>query len=301
MRDVAKTSFCSASYYESEGNKHFFVSAAHCFEGRIKQFESNNFFITFDPVSGNYLPIQGVSIHKNFLTFEKMYSNGLAEVQARAELGAGLETAISKLNAARAAAAPPAEVSRLESAVQQAKLDLQNSQVAVISKHYLEPNQIVNDVAVLMATGILPENVSTLRIVPQDLVIELPQTFTLAGYGMRGKSVSAIQDLWYIDLPLTAIHDVQKELVFLAKDGHDVCYGDSGGPAVLTRNTAHYLAAVLSRKSSPYSTCGDSGGVYTDVRFFREWITCQIASLKGLRSSPECKDHTANAITARRI
>ena len=64
-----------------------------------------------------------------------------------------------------------------------------------------------------------------------------------------------------------------KELEFGEKAYKSACMGDSGGPAFVRRNNKLVLVGVTSRGSS---RC-DSTGIYTDVRYFGDWISRQAA------------------------
>jgi hypothetical protein len=61
--------------------------------------------------------------------------------------------------------------------------------------------------------------------------------------------------------------DGQTELCVMGTSDATACYGDSGGPAVVSGS----LVGVTSRGGSP--TCGRTNVVYTDVTAFTSWIS----------------------------
>ena len=69
----------------------------------------------------------------------------------------------------------------------------------------------------------------------------------------------------------------------------DTCFGDSGGPALVTNNGQRWLVGITSRG---YSTddCASGDGVYVDLSYYEPWIVSEISSIFYEPKEPEPKD-----------
>lgn len=91
----------------------------------------------------------------------------------------------------------------------------------------------------------------------------------LAGFGISDMKTKASGKLFKITLPVSDIDAPFKEIEFKAVEGKSACNGDSGGPAYATNKDGTLsLLGVTSRGSS---NC-NGYDIYTDVRYFMEWI-----------------------------
>ncbi|MFD5088863.1 S1 family peptidase [Kitasatospora sp. NPDC058201] len=103
----------------------------------------------------------------------------------------------------------------------------------------------------------------------------------LLGWGQTcpqsGCSTSAPRYLKQLDtkvLPDSSCSDMvnSRELCIAGTTSATACYGDSGGPALITRNGRRELAGATSRSGTDSDTCGVGGAIYTDLASWRPWI-----------------------------
>ena len=132
-----------------------------------------------------------------------------------------------------------------------------------------------NDVALVSLTEDAPDGYAAATLLAADATITVGEKLTLAGFGLTNYIGVGSGTLRKVDVKLTAISTVGKEIEFGDTPGKSACMGDSGGPAFVTRGGKLALVGVTSRGSSH---C-DGSGIYTDVRQFRDWIEKTSAKL----------------------
>lgn len=114
--------------------------------------------------------------------------------------------------------------------------------------------------------------VATLRS-SNDLFVN--ETLTLAGFGLTHWRFGTSGVLRKVDVKLTSVASLAKEIHFGGIRGKSACMGDSGGPAFVKRNSRLVLVGVTSRGSGDCS----GEGVYTDIRQYVDWINARAAGL----------------------
>jgi secreted trypsin-like serine protease len=132
-----------------------------------------------------------------------------------------------------------------------------------------------NDIALVKLSEDAPAGFKPVSMLPADGALTVGERLTLAGFGLTNYIGVGSGTLRKVNVKLTAVSKVGKEIEFGDSPGHSACMGDSGGPAFVTRRGKLVLVGVTSRGSSH---CNGSG-IYTDVRQFRDWITKRSASL----------------------
>ncbi len=157
-------------------------------------------------------------------------------------------------------------------------------------KYNPKKGQYVNDIALLTISGTPPSEVPVLAIPNKVLGKEfiIPGTKTkVIGYGttsdgdlaclLQGGSTPIVnkcdpQVKW------NPCEIVKGEILAAGFSGTppkivDACQGDSGGPLLYVYNGTTYLVGLVSWGTT--KGCGTKGypGVYTDVNYYRDWIT----------------------------
>jgi len=135
--------------------------------------------------------------------------------------------------------------------------------------------QPVNDIALVRLEEAAPGGYTPATALTQGQALKVGEPLILAGFGLTASSSKATGTLYEVVTALVKEDRTAKEIVFGGHPGKSACRGDSGGPAYATRGAAIVLLGVTSRGSSK---C-DQFGIYTDVRFFRPWLTEAAATL----------------------
>ncbi len=130
------------------------------------------------------------------------------------------------------------------------------------------PTEAPNDIAVLFLESAAPSDAQAVSMLTTATALRTGETLTLAGFGLTRASNGTSGTLRRVDVKLTSLYEASNEIEFGDSGGRSACMGDSGGPAFVKRNGRLALVGVTSRGSS---TCDDKG-IYTDIRFFEDWI-----------------------------
>ena len=126
-----------------------------------------------------------------------------------------------------------------------------------------------NDVALVLLSADAPAGYAAVPMLGLTDTITAGETLTLAGFGLTSYLATSAGVLRKVDVKMTAVDTVAKEVEFGDTPGKSACMGDSGGPAFVKRAGKLKLLGVTSRGSSH---C-DSSGIYTDLRYFRSWLS----------------------------
>jgi trypsin len=165
-----------------------------------------------------------------------------------------------------------------------------NVRKVIIHPNY-NNNTNENDIALLYISATPPTVVIPLRIPSKSLGLTFttPGTNTkVIGYGATNtNNYSQSEKLLLGDVPIISkessennkyfSNQIKNGMILAAKffpnsnENIDSCYGDSGGPLLYVYNGVTYLVGLVSWGIG----CAISGypGVYTDVNYYRDWIT----------------------------
>ena len=165
-----------------------------------------------------------------------------------------------------------------------------NVRKVIIHPNYNE-NTYENDIALLYITATPPAVVVPLRIPSKSvgLTFTVPGTKTkVIGYGSTDPDYYVPSDKLLLgDVPIISKNssennkydpnEITNGMILASKffsnpsQNVDSCSGDSGGPLLYIYNGVTYLVGLVSWGYG----CAVSGypGVYTDVNYYREWIT----------------------------
>ena len=131
------------------------------------------------------------------------------------------------------------------------------------------PNGPSNDIAIVTLEADAPSGFRPTTPLTIADSLELGEDLVLAGYGLTTTQQNATEGtLRQVTTEITLLGDTRKELEFGNHAGRSACNGDSGGPAFVRRDGQLKLVGVTSRGNSE---C-DKEGIYTDARYFSEWI-----------------------------
>ncbi|MGH3714974.1 MAG: S1 family peptidase [Micromonosporaceae bacterium] len=76
------------------------------------------------------------------------------------------------------------------------------------------------------------------------------------------------------------------EICIVPNSGQSACWGDSGGPAIVSSGGSWLLIGATSRGLRSTNRCTDSPNVYTDVPSFRNWIDQVTGGIGGPGPTP---------------
>lgn len=126
------------------------------------------------------------------------------------------------------------------------------------------------DISIVTLTSDIPSGYVPAQIAPDSMEIKKGDVVTLVGFGKTAEDKSDVGILRTVDTFVNKLRRTAKEVEFGPNPGHGACGGDSGGPAFVERNGKLYLLALTSRGLT--DNCADGHVVYTDVRYFKDWI-----------------------------
>lgn len=133
-----------------------------------------------------------------------------------------------------------------------------------------------NDIGLLLLSEKAPEEFSPIEPMTLSEDIKEGEDLVLAGFGITRAGANSIDGaLRKVVTSVFRLDRQQKEIEFEDELGESACEGDSGGPAFVIRNGVLRLVGVTSRGNA---SCNGSG-IYTDVRYFNDWIRQELQSV----------------------
>jgi secreted trypsin-like serine protease len=137
------------------------------------------------------------------------------------------------------------------------------------SRHTVSDGPI-NDIGLVALKDALPEIDHLPEVLSLSSDLTVGEDFVLAGFGITSAETEEGSGvLRTVTTKIRELSETQKEIHFGGAAGKSACSGDSGGPAFVKRDGNLVLAGVTSRGSPD---C-DEEGTYTDVRYFKDWIS----------------------------
>ncbi len=129
----------------------------------------------------------------------------------------------------------------------------------------------VNDVGLIQLAEDAPAAYEPVQVLSRSDSLTLSEPVTLAGFGKTDKKSgwfgTIVGELYQVDTKLIEEAPNAKEVWLGDSPGKSSCNGDSGGPALVERQGSLKLLGVTSRGRDCKSEV-----IYTDLRYFREWI-----------------------------
>lgn len=125
-----------------------------------------------------------------------------------------------------------------------------------------------NDIALISLSQDAPTAYTPIAPLKLTTPLQVGETLTLAGFGLTHWLYGSTGVLRKVDVKLTKLASAAKEIHFGETPGKSACMGDSGGPAFVKRAGKLALVGVTSRGDGRCS----NDGIYTDVRYFSDWI-----------------------------
>lgn len=133
-----------------------------------------------------------------------------------------------------------------------------------------------SDIAVIRLVSKAPQSAQVAPVLELKSDLVVSEEFVLAGFGMTNPyNDDGVGVLRTVKTKIKVAKKEFKEIEFGGRPGKSACMGDSGGPAFVRRNGKLHLTGVTSRGSG---LC-DEEGVYTDIRYFREWMSKELAAM----------------------
>lgn len=130
-----------------------------------------------------------------------------------------------------------------------------------------------NDIALIALSQDAPAAYTPATPLKLTTPLVVGETLTLAGFGLTHWLYGSTGVLRKVDVKLTKLAATAKEIHFGETPGKSACMGDSGGPAFVKRAGKLMLVGVTSRGDGHCS----NDGIYTDVRYFSDWIATHSA------------------------
>lgn len=164
------------------------------------------------------------------------------------------------------------------------------------------------DIAIMKFNGALPPGFKPATMLPDNSLLKIGASVTLAGYGVSEVDVQPVDPKRVKNLPQAleygevmcdenlrncvkiemsgdgVLRETKAPISFLYETevrldeskGHGTCSGDSGGPAYLEKDGQHFLFGITSRGSA---AC-DEVGIYTNAVYYKDWIAATLSKMK---------------------
>ena len=139
----------------------------------------------------------------------------------------------------------------------------------ILARHHPRWTQGPNDVSIIIFEGTLPANMVPVRISPMTGIPDGSDVL-LAGYGVTSENSQDPGTLRQVNARIRQFDGDNKEFAMQEGLGVGSCYGDSGGPAYISKGGALSVIGATSRGSN----CDSGDGIYEDVRQFQGWYKC---------------------------
>ena len=125
---------------------------------------------------------------------------------------------------------------------------------------YVHPNydpsaQIQNDDIALIRLRTSVPNVTPIPIFRGDLTQNVGDTLTYVGFGTSNPNSTALNSSGIKRRTALPIHVVGAASYVSIHNNTGICFGDSGGPGILTQGSTQYVASVNSTVSGESPTC----------------------------------------------
>jgi len=127
---------------------------------------------------------------------------------------------------------------------------------------HFDPIEMTNDLAILEFDGGLPVGYSPITLAENAKGLNRRRKITLAGYG-----IPAMNELNKISLRLESVDD---KLSFKQTGKLRICHGDSGGPALISKDGEFVLVGIGNSVLGDGNCAGTS--YYTRVDPYLNWI-----------------------------
>lgn len=146
----------------------------------------------------------------------------------------------------------------------------------------------LRDIAVINLNLKIPAPYSSLKILPQSISVGSKVSFAAIGFGEQQGSIlkkpAYPLELKFISLETENFSDSTPYFEVM-QNRKGICFGDSGGPAVVQLEHQDYILGiavdVLFNPSrvfeANYDRCLEKA-VFLNVRFFREWLKAQTSN-----------------------
>lgn len=136
------------------------------------------------------------------------------------------------------------------------------------------------DIALIKLPHPMPSLYKSLALV--EHAIHVPLTFQTLGFGQQhGVLLDKVEKTSELRYVFSEVHsfDFQAPYFEVLQKVHGICFGDSGGPAVIQLNGKHYVIGIAaevvfdpSRTFEPgYDRCLEKA-IYLNVFYFKDWI-----------------------------
>lgn len=132
---------------------------------------------------------------------------------------------------------------------------------------------VVNDISLIELSADAPDGYTPVAIMGKDEALRPQEKVVLAGYGKTDVSTGlfgwgkVLGELYKVETGVVLESAASKEVWLGTTPGKSACNGDSGGPALVKRENGMKLLGLTSRGRDCKSEV-----IYTDVRYFRDWI-----------------------------
>jgi len=124
------------------------------------------------------------------------------------------------------------------------------------------------DIAILELHEDAPAEFKSAVVLTARSSLSVGQDIILAGFGVTSTETPSSGVLNKVDTEVIATSSRMKEFTFGNSPGKSACSGDSGGPAYIESDGQLVLIGVTSRGSR---NC-DATGIYTDIRYYVDWM-----------------------------
>ena len=151
----------------------------------------------------------------------------------------------------------------------------------------------LNDIGLIKLSTNVPPGFSPFERLSQHYNVENGESLVLAGFGLKKENQGEFDGLLrQVAAKVSLISPERKEFEYNGGWwGKGACQGDSGGPAFVIRSGKSALIGVTSRPTKDAGPC-DGKGIYTDVRFYSDWINANIIkSSRDNGKTPKMSEH----------